>query len=189
MNVPHSPLRGGSMDPYTVVRRLGTGTYGSAYLICLKSDTSTQFVLKKIRLDQVCTRDPLSTNLWNKPGCSLSLGCQKACFLRSIYSWTFPGIREGEGGCRAGSPAAKVPGPCVRAPVPRCIHIQKPCMHHHRVRSFILAWTAGLVLLGCWLSLCLFGAGLIWAGIFQEGERVERTCVSRHKCACVLGRW
>lgn len=39
------------MERYTVVKRVGTGTYGSAYLVRLKSDPSCQHVLKKIKLE------------------------------------------------------------------------------------------------------------------------------------------
>jgi hypothetical protein len=39
------------MQNYTVVRKLGTGTYGSAYLCTLKSDPTVQLVLKKVKVD------------------------------------------------------------------------------------------------------------------------------------------
>mmetsp|Transcript_17043 Transcript_17043/g.36817 ORF Transcript_17043/g.36817 Transcript_17043/m.36817 type:complete len:694 (-) Transcript_17043:512-2593(-) len=39
------------MDRYKVLKRIGVGTYGSAYLVCLKKDTNQQYVLKKIKLD------------------------------------------------------------------------------------------------------------------------------------------
>eukprot|EP00192_Tetraselmis_astigmatica_P009346 CAMPEP_0117666422 /NCGR_PEP_ID=MMETSP0804-20121206/10368_1 /TAXON_ID=1074897 /ORGANISM="Tetraselmis astigmatica, Strain CCMP880" /LENGTH=850 /DNA_ID=CAMNT_0005473967 /DNA_START=656 /DNA_END=3208 /DNA_ORIENTATION=+ len=45
------------MDTYTVVRKLGTGTYGSAYLVCLKGDASARYVLKKIFLQEVSQRE------------------------------------------------------------------------------------------------------------------------------------
>ncbi len=38
------------MDKYKVVKRIGVGTYGSAYLVTLRSN-GQQFVLKKIKLD------------------------------------------------------------------------------------------------------------------------------------------
>jgi serine/threonine protein kinase len=38
------------MDRYKVLRRIGTGTYGSAYLVCLKHDASELHVLKKVQL-------------------------------------------------------------------------------------------------------------------------------------------
>ncbi len=34
-----------------MVKKVGTGTYGSAYLVCFQSDPSQQFVLKKIKVD------------------------------------------------------------------------------------------------------------------------------------------
>jgi hypothetical protein len=40
------------MDRYKVVKRLGVGTYGSAYLVCLKQDPNQLFVLKKVKLDE-----------------------------------------------------------------------------------------------------------------------------------------
>ena len=40
------------MDRYKVVKRIGVGTYGSAYLVTLKRDPMQQFVLKKIKLDE-----------------------------------------------------------------------------------------------------------------------------------------
>lgn len=40
------------MDNYKVVKRIGVGTYGSAYLVCLRQDPSTQLVLKKIKIDE-----------------------------------------------------------------------------------------------------------------------------------------
>lgn len=39
------------MDKYKVVKRIGVGTYGSAYLVCLKQNPAQQLVLKKIKLD------------------------------------------------------------------------------------------------------------------------------------------
>lgn len=39
------------MQNYTVLKKLGTGTYGSAYLVNLKSNPLAQFVLKKVKID------------------------------------------------------------------------------------------------------------------------------------------
>lgn len=39
------------MQNYTVVKKLGTGTYGSAYLVSLRVNPSQQFVLKKVKID------------------------------------------------------------------------------------------------------------------------------------------
>ncbi|KAG1672034.1 hypothetical protein FOA52_008910 [Chlamydomonas sp. UWO 241] len=39
------------MDRYKVVKRIGVGTYGSAYLVTSKSDPAQQYVLKKVKLD------------------------------------------------------------------------------------------------------------------------------------------
>lgn len=36
------------MDSYVVLRKVGTGSYGSAYLVCSKQDHQ-QYVLKKIQ--------------------------------------------------------------------------------------------------------------------------------------------
>jgi len=55
-----APARGGgygTMDAYTVVKKIGTGTYGSAYLVSLRSNASIEFVLKKIRLDEVSDKE------------------------------------------------------------------------------------------------------------------------------------
>lgn len=41
------------MDKYKVLKRIGVGTYGSAYLVSSKRNTGEQFVLKKIKLDDV----------------------------------------------------------------------------------------------------------------------------------------
>ncbi|KAL6746791.1 hypothetical protein V8C86DRAFT_3119407 [Haematococcus lacustris] len=40
------------MEAYTVVKRLGVGTYGSAYLITTKHDPVQQLVLKKVKIDE-----------------------------------------------------------------------------------------------------------------------------------------
>lgn len=40
------------MEDYKVIKRIGVGTYGSAYLVCLKDHPSQQFVLKKIKIDE-----------------------------------------------------------------------------------------------------------------------------------------
>ena len=47
------------MDRYKVVKRIGVGTYGSAYLVTLKRDPSQQFVLKKIKLDEANEKEKL----------------------------------------------------------------------------------------------------------------------------------
>ncbi|KAG2439901.1 hypothetical protein HYH02_010531 [Chlamydomonas schloesseri] len=39
------------MQNYTVLKKLGTGTYGSAYLVTLKSNPVAQFVLKKVKVE------------------------------------------------------------------------------------------------------------------------------------------
>lgn len=41
------------MDKYKVVRKVGTGACGSAYLVCSKDDPQQQFVLKKIQAADV----------------------------------------------------------------------------------------------------------------------------------------
>lgn len=40
------------MDRYRVVKRIGVGTYGSAYLVTLRASPSEQLVLKKIKIDE-----------------------------------------------------------------------------------------------------------------------------------------
>lgn len=45
------------MERYKVLRKLNSGNYGSAYLVCLKHDQTFQCVLKKINLDQANDRD------------------------------------------------------------------------------------------------------------------------------------
>lgn len=39
------------MDRYKVLKRIGVGTYGSAYLVTLKADPNKAFVLKKVKVD------------------------------------------------------------------------------------------------------------------------------------------
>ncbi|KAG2443892.1 hypothetical protein HXX76_002232 [Chlamydomonas incerta] len=39
------------MQNYTVLKKLGTGTYGSAYLVTLKSNPLAQLVLKKVKIE------------------------------------------------------------------------------------------------------------------------------------------
>lgn len=39
------------MERYQVVRKIGTGTYGSAYLVSLKTKPDEQFVLKKVKIE------------------------------------------------------------------------------------------------------------------------------------------
>lgn len=39
------------MERYQVIRKIGTGSYGSAYLVCPKAMPSVQLVLKKIKLE------------------------------------------------------------------------------------------------------------------------------------------
>lgn len=39
------------MDRYKVLKRIGVGTYGSAYLVTLKADPNKTFVLKKVKVD------------------------------------------------------------------------------------------------------------------------------------------
>lgn len=34
-----------------MVKKIGTGTYGSAYLVCLRAAPSEQFVLKKVKIE------------------------------------------------------------------------------------------------------------------------------------------
>jgi serine/threonine protein kinase len=45
------------MDRYKVLKRIGVGTYGSAYLVCLKHNPAYEFVLKKIKLDQASDKE------------------------------------------------------------------------------------------------------------------------------------
>lgn len=45
------------MERYKVLKKLAAGSYGSAYLVCLKHDEENQCVLKKINLDQANDRD------------------------------------------------------------------------------------------------------------------------------------
>ncbi|CAG9466714.1 unnamed protein product [Pedinophyceae sp. YPF-701] len=45
------------MESFQVLRRIGTGTYGSAFLVCLKEDESRRFVLKKINMSQMSERE------------------------------------------------------------------------------------------------------------------------------------
>ena len=40
------------MDKYRVVKRIGVGTYGSAYLVTLKTVPHVQYVLKKVKVEQ-----------------------------------------------------------------------------------------------------------------------------------------
>ena len=40
------------MEAYRVVKKIGTGTYGSACLVCLRYDPSQLFVLKKVKIDE-----------------------------------------------------------------------------------------------------------------------------------------
>lgn len=40
------------MDRYIVSKRIGVGTYGSAYLICSKHNPEQQYVLKKVKVHQ-----------------------------------------------------------------------------------------------------------------------------------------
>ncbi len=37
------------MEKYKVLRKVGTGAYGSAYLVCLKEHAQQQYVLKKVQ--------------------------------------------------------------------------------------------------------------------------------------------
>ena len=48
-----------NMDRYRVVKRIGVGTYGSAYLVTLKRDPSQEYVLKKIKLDEANEKERL----------------------------------------------------------------------------------------------------------------------------------
>ena len=54
---PAGSMSSGGMSKYVVERRIGVGSYGSAYLIRSKADRSRCFVLKKIRLDNVGARE------------------------------------------------------------------------------------------------------------------------------------
>lgn len=45
------------MDSYKVVRKVGTGACGSAYLVCSKDDPQQQYVLKKIQAADVPDRE------------------------------------------------------------------------------------------------------------------------------------
>ncbi len=45
------------MDRYKVVKRIGVGTYGSAYLVNLKHDVNEQYVLKKIALEAASEKE------------------------------------------------------------------------------------------------------------------------------------
>lgn len=47
------------MDKYKVIKRIGVGTYGSAYLVNLKSNPNQNFVLKKIKVDDASEKDRL----------------------------------------------------------------------------------------------------------------------------------
>uniref|UniRef100_A0A7R9Z4D4 non-specific serine/threonine protein kinase n=1 Tax=Chlamydomonas euryale TaxID=1486919 RepID=A0A7R9Z4D4_9CHLO len=40
------------MDKYKVIKRIGVGTYGSAYLVASTADANELFVLKKVKLDE-----------------------------------------------------------------------------------------------------------------------------------------
>lgn len=45
------------MDKYKVVKKVGTGTYGSAYLVSVQSSPGLQLVLKKIKIDEDCAKE------------------------------------------------------------------------------------------------------------------------------------
>lgn len=45
------------MYEYIVVRKIGTGAYGSAYLVCSKADPQQQYVLKKIQPHDASERE------------------------------------------------------------------------------------------------------------------------------------
>ena len=47
------------MDSYKVIKRIGVGTYGSAYLVCLKKYTQVPLVLKKIKVDEAIDKERL----------------------------------------------------------------------------------------------------------------------------------
>jgi serine/threonine protein kinase len=45
------------MDRYRVIRKIGTGTYGSAYLVELRSDPAVHLVLKKVKFVESSERE------------------------------------------------------------------------------------------------------------------------------------
>ena len=45
------------MDKYHVEKRIGSGSYGSAYLVRLRKDRRAIYVLKKIRIDNVSAKE------------------------------------------------------------------------------------------------------------------------------------
>eukprot|EP00798_Chlamydomonas_sp_ICE-L_P015912 gene15912-22046_t len=47
------------MERYKVIKRIGVGTYGSAYLICWKTNPDMQLVLKKIKQDEASEKEKL----------------------------------------------------------------------------------------------------------------------------------
>lgn len=49
------------MDKYKVLSRVGVGSHGSAYLVCLKAAPGAQYVLKKIKLDDDAERQQAET--------------------------------------------------------------------------------------------------------------------------------
>lgn len=45
------------MERYKVLKKIGTGTFGSAYLVCNKSNPADQYVLKKVKLEDAPERE------------------------------------------------------------------------------------------------------------------------------------
>jgi serine/threonine protein kinase len=45
------------MDKYKVLQKIGTGAYGSAYLVCSRAEPQRQFVLKKVQPHDATERE------------------------------------------------------------------------------------------------------------------------------------
>ena len=54
------------MDRYSVVKKIGVGSYGAAYLIRRKKD-GAQYVLKKIRLDNASPKERAAAHQVRRP--------------------------------------------------------------------------------------------------------------------------
>lgn len=72
------------MDRYKVVKRIGVGTYGSAYLVCLKAMPSTQYVLKKVKVEQLDDKERLQAEQEVKVLMQLAHPLVLRCVLTSV---------------------------------------------------------------------------------------------------------
>ena len=79
------------MDRYRVLKKIGTGTYGSAYLVSVYNHPNEVFVLKKVKINEEGgekERSAVENEVRRRRGaCMPAAGTQRACVHRTLHDY------------------------------------------------------------------------------------------------------